>query len=231
MKHFFIHLSVLLLVGLTSCSDVNDNSFLTNPIMEKAGASDAEIVPAPVYPYPYLFNFTEVKGIKYTTVEGENAVDFFITDEGRQYSQIFVVIKFPYDANSRVIFVDQIEDKSFKVEGITTDQIGNLEVYALDNHNINNETVSPFPNNTVINELSYNNWKISNGDIVVEWSGVLPSSVKFVFAEIQNKGNNYFLFIQKPVGSTFRIPQYGKYGAESVTIFGYQTVMESIARY
>ncbi len=155
-------------------------------------------------------------------------MDFYLPAERFGYSQVFLVINYPYDANSRVIFIDKIEDNSFNVDGITIDQVRNIKVYALTSHS---ETASPFANNTKINEITYNSWKIDNGDIVIEWSDVLPSSVKYVFAEIKNKDNSYFLFLQKPVGSTFTIPKYGKYGAESVTLFGYQTVMESIARY
>lgn len=90
MKNLVVLFAVLFLFSLTSCSDVNDNSFLTNPVMEKTVPGISETTPSPVYPYSYLYNFSKVDGLKLLNLEEENAVEFYMTESSKNlFSSLF----------------------------------------------------------------------------------------------------------------------------------------------
>jgi hypothetical protein len=227
MKNLVALFAVLFLFAFTSCSDVNDNSFLTNPVMEKTSSSGIEITPSPVYPYSYLFNFSKVEGLKYLNLEEENAVEFYMTEGTRKYVQLFVLITYIQDISPKTYFIDKINKQTFKVLGINLNQIQKIEVYGLPLGNFTQEVSSPFANNSIMNEVAVNGWKLDNSSVFVECAGTWPSSLKYIFAEIITKDNSFFIFLQRPLDTKFEIPEYGKYGVEGIRLFGYQTVMEA----
>lgn len=226
MKNLVVLFAVLFMFSLTSCSDVNDNSFLTNPVMEKTNPTFTQSLPSPVYPYSYLFNFTKVEGLKYLNLEEENAVEFIMTQQTKKFVQFFVVVTYLQDVSPKMFFIDKIENYTFKVIGLNLNQIQKVEVYGLP-IGFTHDVVSPFPNNSTMNEVAVNAWKIDNSRINVECAGVWPSSLKYIFAEIITKDKSFFVFLQRPWSTKFVIPEYGKYGVEGIRLFGYQTVMEA----
>lgn len=232
MKNLVVLFAVIFLFTLTSCSDVNDNSFLTNPIMEKTVPSASETTPSPVYPYSYLFNFTKVEGLKLVNLEEENGVEFIMADESKRFVQLFVVVTNVQDVSPKMFFIDEISNQTFKVLDLDFNQIQKVEVYGLPLGNFTQEAVSPFVNNSIMNEVFVCGWKLDGSKINVECSGTWPSSLKYVFAEIISKDRSFFVFLQRPWSTKFVIPEYGKYGVEEIRLFGYQTVMEAtVAKY
>lgn len=225
MKNLVILFVVFFSLFLTSCSDVLDNSMVTNPVMEKTLCSGSTLTASPVYPYPYLFNFAEIKGIKYFTPEGTNSVQFLMPDFEINTNQLFVVVSFQQDISSKTFFIDEIDQNNFKIDGLDASGISDVKVYYYSTHSWT-ENVSPFSNNTLFNESAVSAWKLDGGSIVVE-AAQWPSSLKYLFAEIQTKAGNYFVFLQRPYSNSFRIPEYGKYGVESIKLFGHHTIMES----
>jgi len=232
MKNLAVLFAVLFLFSFTSCSDVNDNSFLTNPVMEKTNPTISGSLPSPVYPYSYLFNFTKVEGLKYLNLEEENAVEFIMTDGTNKFVQLFVVVTYIQSMSPNMFFIDKIDTESFKVLGLNLNQIKEITVYGIPLGNSTSEASSPFINNSIMNEVLVNGWKVDNSSVVVECAGIWPSSLKYVFAEIITKDKSFFVFLQRPWSTKFVIPEYGKYGVEEIRLFGYQTVMEAtLAKY
>jgi hypothetical protein len=227
MKNLVALFAVLFLFAFTSCSDVNDNSLLTNPVMEKSSSSGYEITPTPFYPYSYLFNFSKVEGLKYLNLEEENAVEFYMTEGTRKYVHLFVVVTYIQDISPKMYFIDNIHNETFKVQGINLNQIQKIEVYGLPLGYSTQDVAYPFTNNSVMNEVAVNGWKLDNSSVVVECAGTWPSSLKYIFAEIITKDKSFFVFLQRPWSTKFVIPEYGKYGVEGIRLFGYQTVMEA----
>jgi hypothetical protein len=227
MKNLVVLFAVAFLFTLTSCSDVNDNSFLTNPVMEKTNPTSSETQPSPVYPYSYLFNFAKVDGLKLVNLENENGVEFYMTESSKKFVQLFVVVTYIQDAAPTMYFIDKIEANTFKVIGVELNQIQKVEVYGLPLGNFTQDVVSPFQNNSTMNEVAVSSWKIDNSRINVECAGIWPSSLKYIFAEIITKDKSFFVFLQRPWSTKFVIPEYGKYGVEGIRLFGYQTVMEA----
>lgn len=225
MKNLFLVLSVLFLFGLTSCSDVMDNSLPTTPVLEKDGT--AETTPSPVYPYPYLFNFSKVDGVKFLTQEGEEAIEFYLPDAPSKFLQLYVVVHYYNDSPIKLYFVDNIEKDFFKVYGITTEQVRDAYVYGL-GVDFPNDIVSPCPNNTAMNEIAINSWSVSNKSIEVECAGTWPSSLKYVYAEIETKQGTNFVFLQRPWGTKFSIPEYGRLNVIGIKLFGYHSVLEAV---
>jgi hypothetical protein len=233
MKNLVILFSVLFLFSLTSCSDVNDNSLLTNPVMEKSSLpTNEEITPSPVYPYPYLYNFSKVEGLTYLTLEGENAIEFNIPEGTAKFTHLFVVVNFAQGIGlpiaPKMYFIDQISETGFKVDGIKVNQVQSLSVYGFELSGTL-AVIYPFVNNSTMNEVAVKGWKLEKNNIKVECSGIWPSSLKYVFAEINSKTGSSLVFLQRPYATTFIIPEYGKYDVKGIKLFGYQTVMEGDA--
>lgn|GEM_PF-1716796 len=228
MKNLVVLFAVAFLFTLTSCSDVNDNSFLTNPIMEKSSAGSINTPPTG-YPYPYLYNFSEIKELKYTTLEGTNTTEFYMNESTSNYSQIYVIANyggFITESAPKMFFINEIKNNSFSVEGLNLDQVKNLSVYGLKTSLIGPNLI-PFLNNSSFNELAINKWRLSGSSIAVECANEWPYSIKFVFAEMITEHGNFLVFLQKPISPKFEIPEYGKYGVLSVQLFGYQSVLEA----
>ena len=227
MKNLVVLFVAFFSLVLVSCSDVSDNSFLTNPVLEKSGESGGVSLPTPHFPYSYLYNFSSVDGVKYLNLEGQNAIEFFMEANSQQYSHLYLIITYFNDVSPKMYFIDDIANHSFKLLGENLDRIQNISVYGVPPGNFTNENVSPFMNNTGMNSIYVDNWKVSNGTIHVECGGIWPSSLKSMFAEIITKDKSYFVFLQRPWSTSFEIPGYGKYGVDQIKLFGYQTVMEA----
>ena len=231
MKNFISFFAVLFLFALTSCSDVNDNSLLTNPVMEKSSLSSNDgITPSPVYPYPYLFNFSKVEGLSYLTLEGENAIVFSAPEGLSKFVHLFVVVDYAQSTGlpktPQMFFINQISKTTFKVEGIKTDQVQKVSVYGFEANSSITPVIYPFVNNSAMNEVAIDGWKLNKSNLYVQCSGTWPSSLKYVFAEITTKTGDCLVFLQRPYATTFIIPEYGKYGVLGLKLFGYQTVMD-----
>lgn len=227
MKNFVVLFAFFALISLTSCSEVSDNALLTNPVLDKSNISSTVTLPSPVYPYPYLYNFSKVSGVKYVDLAEENAVECYLTDGGSKYQHVYVVAT-PYnDGFTRTYFIDKITENSFKINGLSLNNVSDLVVYAY-TIDFAVEGIDPvFSNNSILNELVISSWKVDNTKIVVECFETWPSSLKYVFAEIQTKLGPQFVFLQKPYASKFEIPEYGKFGVNDIKLFAYNTVTEA----
>lgn len=229
MKNLVVLFVAIFSFVLVSCSDVSDNSFLTNPVMEKSGHVSSTQPLSTHFPYSYLFNFSNVEGLKYLNLEEENGVEFYFT-ENTKYVQLFVIVTYINEVSPRMFFIDKIEHNTFKVLGLNLNQVQNINVYGLPQGNSTLEISSPFMNNTIMNEVYVNGWKVDISTIYVDCTGIWPTSLKSIFAEIKTKDNSYLVFLQKPLNTNFQIPEYGKYGVEGIRLFGYQTLMEATAK-
>lgn len=226
MKNLVILFVVFFSLFLTSCSDVTDNSMLTNPVMEKSVNTGTLVTPSPKYPYPYLFNFTQVGGVKYSSTELFNSVQFYLADfEQSPFSQLYVVVTFSNDKSSRTYFIDEIELNTFKIDGINAREIAEVEVFGYKANPFGEATTYP-TNNTELNSIQLNSWSLFQGNIQMDCSQ-FPTSLKYVFAEITTKQLKYFVFLQKPFSNKFVIPNYGKLEVENVRLYGLHTLTES----
>jgi hypothetical protein len=227
MKNLVVLFVAIFSFVLVSCSDVLDNSLPTSPILEKSITHDGTIVPNG-FPYSYLFSFSEVKGIKFSTsTESETILECYMSDNQSKYTQLFVVVNFNnYSIAPKMFFINKIDKAFFKVNGININQVNNISVYGLSLDNISTYTESPFTNNTEMSELGVANWKSDGTDIHVEAAGIWPSNLKYVFAELTTKQGKVLVFLQRPTSGDFIIPQYGKYGVNNLRLLGYHTVVE-----
>lgn len=95
MKNLVVLFVAFFSLVLVSCSDVSDNSFLTNPVMEKSGVDIGSVTQnSPTYPYSYLFNFSTVEGLKYLSLEGENAIEFYMTETAQKYRHVYLIVTY-----------------------------------------------------------------------------------------------------------------------------------------
>lgn len=227
MKNLVILFVVFFSLFLTSCSDVLDNSMVTNPVMEKTLGSGSEETASPVYPYPYLYSFTQIKAVKYYSPEGQSSVEFFLPDFEASFSQLYVVVTFNQDVPSKTYFIDQIQQNTFKVDGLSEINIKNVAVFGYKNDSAN-EVITPLQNNTALFETSVNGWKVDNSKIVVDCGSFWPSNLRYTFAELTTKNGVFFVFLQKPYSSKFVIPEYGKYNVGKIRLFSYYSLTENI---
>ncbi|MDY0082219.1 MAG: hypothetical protein RBR74_03465, partial [Ignavibacteriaceae bacterium] len=154
MKNLLLVLPVLFLFGLTSCSDVMDNSFSTNPVLGKVGRDN--IVSSSSFPYPYLFNFNKVDGVQYSPlIIDDNSVEVYLPPINQKYLQFYVIINYNNDKPASLFFIDRISADSFIITGLNVSEVRELSVYGFES--INN-TISPFPDNTLMSEIP-NVWK------------------------------------------------------------------------
>lgn len=228
MKNLVVLFAVIFLFTLTSCSDVNDNSFPTNPVMEKSSSGSVNTPPTG-YPYPYLLNFSEIKELKYITQEGTNTTEFYMNESTFDYSQVYVIVNygdFITESAPKMFFINEIKNNFFSVEGLNLEQVKSLSVYGLKNSLIGTNVV-PFHNNSSLSELAINKWVLSGSSITVECVNEWPSSIQFAYAELKTERGNFLIFLQKPTSPKFEIPEYGKYGVGSVQLFGYQSLLEA----
>ncbi|HMN18253.1 MAG: hypothetical protein LC124_08240 [Ignavibacteriales bacterium] len=221
MKNLLLVLSVLFLFGLTSCSDVMDNSFPTNPGLEKDGGND--IFTPSSHPYPYLFNFTKIEGVKYSRVNlDENAIELYLPTVTRRYVQFYVVVSYINDKPNNLFFIDKFNDGSFIVSGLNSSEVLDVSVYGFGSRN---DIVPPFSNNTMMKEITHI-WGTDGENLKVEYLGVRPTNFKYVFAEIETREGSQFIFLHKPVSQSFTIPGYGK-GAVGLKLYGYYTYFDN----
>jgi hypothetical protein len=234
MKNLVVLFVVFFSLVLVSCSDISDNSFPTSPAIEKSlvQGQDVHSTP-PVYPYPYLFSFSEVKGIKFiASTEDATTLDCYMSDNQSKQVQLYVVVTYKNILLTKMFYINKIDANFFKVKGINLSQVEKISVYSLNNDNISNLTETPFSNNTELNEIAIGAWKPDNNKIVVEASGIWPSNLKYVFAELTTKQGNILVFLQRPFSSNFIIPEYGSLGVTGLKLLGYHTVMErELAQY
>lgn len=227
MKNLVVLFFAFFSLVLVSCSDVSDNSFLTNPVLEKSSETGPIQLTTPNYPYAYLYNFSKVEGVKYLNLEGQDVIEFYLEANAPRYSHLYVSVTYFNEVSSKLFFIDDIENQTFKLLGENLSRIQNITVYGVPLGNFSNEVVSPFANNTSMNSVLLNGWKVKDGTIYVECGGIWPSSLKSMFAEIFTKDKSYFVFLQRPWNTSFEIPGYGKYGVVGIKLFANHTLMES----
>jgi hypothetical protein len=228
MKNLVILFVVFFSLFLTSCSDVLDNSMVTNPVMEKTSGSGSTLTASPVYPYPYLYSFTQIKAVKYYSPEGQSSVEFILPDFEATFTQLYVVVTFNNNVPAKTYFIDQIQQNTFKIDGLSEQNLKGVSVFGFRNNSIN-EVISPLQNNTALFETSVNGWKVDNSKIIVDCGSMWPSNLKYTFAELTTKDGVFFVFLQKPYSSKFVIPEYGKYNVGSIRLFSYYLMTESIS--
>ncbi len=222
MKNLLLVLSVLFLFGLTSCSDVMDNSLPTSPVLEKNGMDD--IYNPTSFPYPYLFNFNKIEDFKFLKLNIDvNATEFHLPSISQKYLHYYVVVNYINDKPASLYFIDKVNNGSFIIDGLNSSEVSDVNLYGCASRN---DIASPFTNNTIMKEIS-SVWKSDEDNLIVEYTGTRPSSLKYVFAEIETKGNSQFVFLQKPIAQSFSIPGYGK-GAVGLKLFGFHTLYDIV---
>lgn len=226
MKNLVVLFVVFFSLVLVSCSDVSDNSMLTNPIMEKSIVTGIE-TPSPEYPYPYLYSFSEINDFKVNSPVGESVIDFYLPSSVK-YSQVYVIVEFANNESTpKTIFINEITNASFRIPGITIEQTLKVRVYGQKSSTITADHKLPYNNNASLLNVVISKWKISDRNIAIQCSELWPSNLSFAFAEIITLKGNFYLFLERPYLPKFEIPEYGKYGVKDVKLFGYSKPTES----
>lgn len=226
MKNLVILFVTFFALFLVSCSDVTDNSMLTNPIMEKSITTTSDLRPSPVYPYSYLYSFTKVEEVKYLTPENENSIECFMSVSSK-FIHLYAVVEYTKNSSPKMFFINEIADNSFKIEGIKTDDVSKISVYGFALICISRDQTYPFVNNSYMNSITNIEWKQENSDISVRYSGIVPSSLKYIYAEISTNKGDFLVFLQRPYSNKFVIPEYGKYNVTDVKLFEYHSFTET----
>ncbi len=225
MKNLVVLFAAFFSFVLISCSDVSDNSLLTNPVMEKSNLGHgSDVVTTLGFPYSYLFNFTSVEQFKYAGIEDKNAIEFYVPKSSENYFHLYVVITY-FDGVSQAVFVDQFKGNTFILENIKPNLVSDVKVYGYQINVVSREIVSPFNNQTVLNQIKVNGWGSNENSIKIESEGTFSrTNNKSVFAEIITNDQSFFVYLQNPSSNCFIIPEYGKYDVKDIKLFGYKVV-------
>jgi hypothetical protein len=198
-----------------------DNSLPTNPVLEKNG-NDNLFSPSS-HPYPYLFNFNKIEGVKYSRLSlDDNAIELYLPPVSPKYLHFYVIVSYINDKPTSMFFIDKFNDGSFIISGLNASEVLDVSVYGFGSRN---DIASPFSNNTMMKEITHI-WGTDGENLKVEYSGVRASNFKYVFAEIETRVGTHLIFLHKPVSQSFSIPGYGK-GAVDLKLYGYQTYFDN----
>lgn len=222
MKNTILLLAILVSISFFACSDFNnESSLITEPALER------QIVgtPSDNFPYPFLFTFEKIKDVTFSRVEAEGAVEVFIKDDPSLYSEFYVTVDYIIDINRDLIYVENNGEGTFLLENVRPEYIQNINVYGAKNVNISREQVLPYGDGHQLKSLQLNGWKTEKEDIHV-YHQELPYYVKFIFGELNTKAGDFLVFLAKPKGDEFVIPEFNKYGLFDLKLYGYTTPLE-----
>lgn len=222
MKNTILFFAVLVSISFFACSDYgNESSLLTEPNLEKSIVG----VPGQSFPYPFLFQFEQIKDVAYTRSESNGGVEIYFKDDISKYGHFYVTVDYIIDIPKSLIYFENKGSESLLLENVDAQYVQNVNVYGASVLDISREQVLPYSDGASLNPLSINGWKEEKSDIHV-YSNFLPYYVKFAFAELDTKMGKFLVFLQKPKGQEFIIPEYNKFGLIDLKLYGYVTPLE-----
>lgn len=215
MKTTVIFSVFVLFLAFTACTQFEDASYITNPVVQKSITSSEEVA----YPYEYLHSFYRMTSYKYYSESEKNSTTVVFDNIPSDVSYFFVVYTNNLsDLGTRtMMYKDKIKANTIELKGISESAIKDLKIYA---YRGLNESVRLFSDGQLFSSIRVNGWKSNDADVFLDcaaWS----SGLKFTFSEIECAKGAHLIFLQKPVSESFMIPEYGKYGVKDVNVFGY----------
>lgn len=222
MKNTILFFAILVSISFFACSDYNsESSLLTEPTLERPIVG----TPNSNFPYPFLFSFEKIKDVTFSRVEAEGGLEIYIKDDISKFSHFYVTFDYVIDAPKSLIYLENKGLETLVLEGVNANYIQNVNVYGTSVFDISREQVLPYSDGASLNQLPINGWKEEKADIHV-YTNYLPYYVKFIFGELDTKTGKFLVFLQKPKGEEFIIPEYNKFGLVDLKLYGYVTPLE-----
>lgn len=221
MKKTILFFAVLVSISFFACSDFNsDSSLITEPLQRPIAETQSLI-----YPYPFLFHFDKIKDVTFSRVESIGAVEVYIKEDVSKYSHFYVTVDYAVDIPTSLIYLENNGSETLVLENVFSNYIQNVNVYAASVFNISREQILPYSNGYSLKQLPIKGWKEEKSDIHV-YGEYLPYYVKWIFGELDTKQGKFLVFLAKPKGDEFIIPEYNKYGVMDLKLYGYISPLE-----
>lgn len=222
MKNTILSIAILVSISFFACSDFNnESSLITEPVLERPIVG----TPSDNFPYPFLFTFEKIKDVTFSRVEAEGAVEVYLKTDPSLYSEFYVLVDYVIDVDRDLIYIENNGEGTFLLEGVRPEYIQNINVYGAKHTDISREQVLPYSNGHQLRNLQINGWKTEKDNIHVYYQ-VLPYYIKFLFGELNTKSGDFLVFLAKPKGDEFIIPEFNKYGLIDLKLYGYITPLE-----
>ncbi|MEP0861345.1 MAG: hypothetical protein HRF52_07880 [Ignavibacterium sp.] len=222
MKNTILFFAILVSISFFACSDYNsESSLITEPSLERPIVG----TPNNNFPYPFLFTFEKIKDVTFSRVEAEGGVEVYLKEDVSKYSHFYVTVDYVIDASKSLIYLENKGSETLLLENVNANYISNINVYGANVFDISREILLPYSDGASLKQLSINGWKEEKSDIHV-YGNYLPYYVKFVFGELNTKSGDFLVFLAKPKGEEFIIPEFNKYGVFDLKLYGYVTPLE-----
>ncbi|AFH48609.1 Hypothetical protein IALB_0897 [Ignavibacterium album JCM 16511] len=222
MKNTILFFAILVSISFFACSDYNsESSLITEPTLERPIVG----TPNNNFPYPFLYTFEKIKDVTFSRIDSKGAVEIYIKDDPSKYSDFYVTLDYVVDIPKELIYVQNNGEGILVLENVRAEYITNINVYGAKNIDISREQVLPYSDGHRLAPLQIDGWKTEKENIHVYYK-VMPYYVKFVFGELNTKLGDFLVFLAKPKGEEFVIPEFNKYGVFDLKLYGYVTPLE-----
>ncbi|MFN3873566.1 MAG: hypothetical protein ACK4R9_11250 [Ignavibacterium sp.] len=222
MKNTILFFAILVSISFFACSDYNsESSLITEPALQRPISG----TPGQIYPYPFLFQFEKIKDVTYSRVESQGALEIYIKEDVSKFSHFYVTFDYAIDVPSSLFYLENKGSETLVLEDVNPNYIQNINVYGASVFDISREQILPYSDGFALNNLPIKGWKEEKADIHV-YSNFLPYYVKWVYGEIDTKMGKFLVFLEKPKGEEFIIPEYNKYGVIDLKLYGYLSPLE-----
>lgn len=219
MKVLFSIIIAASILLITSCSNHNDASFITNPVLGKADVSPST-VDANVFPYPYLNEFSRVNEFKVYS-ESPNSIKITLESSGPYVAHYYVVVEYypaPYSdvPLSTMYFIDELVENTMEISGVNEYNIANVFVYAF--HTDGSQEISyPFYNGQQFGKIKDYGYDVIKDDIHIK--GNLVQDVEKLFLLIYEKENTRLIYLGKPTADEIYLKKFGANGVVDIKLF------------
>ncbi len=208
--------SILLVI---SCSNHNDASFITNPVIGKADLSSSS-VDANVFPYPYLNEFIPVNEFKVYS-ETPNSIKIALDSYNPFVAHYYVVVEYypsPYSdvPLSAMHFIDELLENTMEISGVNENNIANVFVYAFQTDG-NQEISFPFYNGQQFDKLKDYSFDVIKEDIHIK--GNFVPNVEKLYLLIYEKEQIRLLYLGKPAADEIYLKNIGANGVLDIKLF------------
>ncbi len=222
MRNTILFFAVLISISFFACSDYSsDSSFITEPSLERPISG----TPVRTFPYPFLFQFEKIKDVTFSGVESQGNLEIYIKEDVSKYSHFYVTLDYAIDVPSSLFYLENKGSETLVLENVNQNYLQNINVYGASVFDISREQVLPYSDGFGLKYLPIQGWKVEKSDIHV-YSDYLPYYVKWVYGEIDTKMGKFLVFLEKPKGDEFVIPEYNKYGVIDLKLYAYLTPLE-----